>query len=90
MKLKKLKARPLEVVKIIGHAMRLKFNALNFMGHNKEALECAKERYSLWAAGNMRNHGMIYAAFALIESLIHNKECEQALLIGTHFNVAMT
>ena len=80
--LKKLNPRPLEVIKIIGSAMRLKYNALSFMGRKKEALESAKERYSLWAAGYMRNHGMLSAAFALIESLIHNKEYEQAALIA--------
>ena len=81
--LKKLKARPLEVIIIIDNAMGIKYTALNFMDRKKEALECAKERYSLWAAGYMRHHGMLFAAFPLIEGLIHNKEYEQAHLIAS-------
>ena len=81
--LKKLKARPLEVIEIIDDAMVMKINALNFMGQKKEALECAKERYSLWAAGHMRHHGMLFAAFPLIEGLIHDEEYEQAHLIAS-------
>ena len=80
--LKKLNLRPLEVIEIIDDAMSYKFNSLNFMDQRREALECAKERYSLWAAGNMRHHRMLFAAFPLIESLIHNKEYEQAELIA--------
>ena len=80
--LKKLNPRPLVVIKLICDAMNSKIKALNFMGQKKEALECAKERYSLWAAGNMRHHGMLNAAFPLIDALIHNKEFEQAELIA--------
>ena len=80
--LKKLKARPLEVIQTIDDAMTAKYDALNFLDQNKEALECAKERYSLWAAGNMRHHGMLRAAFPLIDSLLNNDECEQAELIA--------
>ena len=80
--LKKLHPRPLEVITIIDSAMRIKYNALIFMGRKKEALECAKERYSLWAAGNMRHRGMLGAAFPLIEGLLHNNEFEQAELIA--------
>ena len=80
--LMKLNPRPLEVILIIDNALLIKYNALNFMDQNKEALECAKERYSLWAAGNMRHHGMLNASFALIEGLMSNKEYEQAELIA--------
>ena len=80
--LMKLNPRPLEVIGTIDDAMTIKYDALKFMDRKKEALECAKERYSLWAAGNMRHHGMLYAAFALIEGLIHNGEFEQAELIA--------
>ena len=81
--LKKLKARPFEVIRIIDEAMTIKCNALKFIGQKKEVLECAKERYSLWAAGYMRHHGMLFAAFPLIESLLHNNEFEQAHLIAS-------
>ena len=81
--LKKLNPRPLEVIEIINDAMRMKYNALSFMGREEEALECAKERYSLWAAGYMRHHGMLNAAFPLIEGLISNEEYEQAHLIAS-------
>ena len=80
--LKKLKARPLEVIELMDDAMTTKNNALSFMGQKEEALECAKERYSLWAAGYMRHHGMLNAAFPLIGSLILNKEFDQAHLIA--------
>ena len=80
--LKKLKARPLEVILIIDNAMGIKYNALNFIDRKKEALECAKERYSLWAAGYMRHHGMLFAAFPLIDGLINNEDYEQAHLIA--------
>ena len=81
--LKKVKARNLEVIRIIDDAMVIKGNALKFMGQKKEVLECAQERYSLWAAGYMRHYGMLFAAFPLIESLILNKEYDQAHLIAS-------
>ena len=80
--LMKLTGRSLEVIEFIDNAMSFKYNALNFMGQNKEALECAKERYSLWAAGHMRHYRMLYAAFPLIDGLMHNEEYEQAELIA--------
>ena len=80
--LKKLNPRPLEVVITIDNAMRIKINALSFMDQKKEMLECAKERYSLWAAGYMRHPGMLNAAFPLIAGLIHNEDYEQAHLIA--------
>ena len=81
-KLNKLKARPLNVIKVIDNAMRMKYNSLCFIGKKKEALESAKKRYSMWAAGNMRNSGMLDASFPLIEGLLHNNEYEQASLIA--------
>ena len=81
-KLKKLHPHPLEVIVLIDEAMRIKHNALNLTNQKKESLECAQERYSLWAAGYMRNLGMLNSAFALIESLLHNAEYEQAALIA--------
>ena len=84
--LKKLKARPLETIKIIDKAFTWKFNTLNSTGQKKEARDCAEERYSLWAAGHMRNYGMFDAAFPLIEALIHNKEFDQAHLIASTAN----
>ena len=87
-KLKQLKDRSLPVIKILDDALAHKFKALNFMGRHKEALECATERYNLWATTNMRNPGMIMAAFGLIESLINNDKFAQAHLIaGTAFEM---
>ena len=80
--LKKLKARNLEVIILIDGAMTFKGNALKFMGRDKEVLECAQERYSLWVAGYMRHYGMLNAAFFLIEALLSNEEHEQAHLIA--------
>ena len=81
-KLDKLKDRTLDVIKIIDEAMTIKYNALNFTNQKKEALECAKKRYSMWAAGYMRNPGMYRAAFPLIEGLLFNNEYEQASKIA--------
>ena len=83
-KLKQLKDRRLETVQLIDDALRCKYNALNFMGRYKEAKECAEERYTLWAMNQMRNSGSIYAAFALIESCIHNKNYEDAEHYARH------
>ena len=82
-KLKQLKdQRSLATIQILDQAMTCKFDALNFMGRAKESLECATERYNMWATNFMRNPGMIEAAFALIPSLIHNKEFSHAHLIA--------
>ena len=75
-KLKQLNDRP---IKAIDDALSYKFNALNFMDQNREALECAKERYCLY----LREHThppAIHASFDLIESCIHNKEFVDAEL----------
>ena len=74
-KLKKLHPRPLEVVEIIDFAMTIKYDSLSFTNQKKEALECAKERYSLWAAGYMRNPGMLeeqYEEAVLIASTAYD------------------
>ena len=79
-KLKQLKDRRLETVEIIDLALRCKFNALQRICRHKEALECAKERYTLWAMNHMRNPRMFEAAFALIQSCLHNQAYEDAAL----------
>ena len=83
-KLKQLKDRRLETVQDINDALACKFNALNYMGRQKEAMECAKERYTLWAMNHMRNPGSIRAALALIESCLHNEEWEDAEHYARH------
>ena len=80
--LRKLQPRPLEVIMLLDDALRFKFNALNCTNLKQEALECAEERYSLWAAGHMRNPLMLEAAFPLIEGLTHTNDHEQAILIA--------
>ena len=67
-KLKKLKDRRLETVQAIDGALSCKFNALTFMDRHREALECIKECYSLWAMNHLRNPGSMTAALALIQS----------------------
>ena len=83
-KLNKLKDRRLETVKLINDALRCKYNALNLMGLYKQAMECAEERYTLWAMNQMRNPGSLNAAFALIQSCIHNNEYEDAERYARH------
>ena len=82
-KLKQLKDRSLGVIEILDVAMDTKFHALNIMGRAKEALEIATERYNMWATNFMRNPGMIWAAFPLIDSLLRNNEFVQAHLIAS-------
>ena len=89
-KLKQLKDRSLAFIQILDEALETKYGALSVMGRDKEALECATERYNMWATTNMRHPGMIEAAFPLIESLLHNHEFAQAHLIaGTVHEMAM-
>ena len=83
-KLKQLKDRRLETVKLIDQALTCKFNALNFMDRDGEALECIKECYTLWAMNHMRNPGSMSAALHLIQSCIHNKEFEDAEHYARH------
>ena len=75
-KLKQLNDRPIEA---IDDALGCKFNALNFMGRDREALECAKELYCLYLT-NHTHPPAILASFGLIESCIHNEEYEDAEL----------
>ena len=49
------------------------------MGQNREALECAKERYILWLTDHTHPRA-IKASFQLIESSISNKEFVEAAL----------
>ena len=83
-KLKQLKDRRLETVQLIDKALTCKFNALNFMDRNNEALECIKECYTLWAMNHMRNPGSMRAALGLIQSCMHNKEYEDAEHYARH------
>ena len=75
-KLKQLKDRPIEA---IDEALTCKFNALNFMGRNRDALECATERYCLYLTTHTHPPAIV-ASFNLIESCIHNEEYEDAEL----------
>ena len=75
-----LKDRRLETVEIIDAAIRCKFNALMVLDRQSEALDCAKENYTLWAMNHMRNPRMFKAAFALIQSCIHNNQFDDASL----------
>ena len=79
-KLKQLKDRRLETVEDIDKAFVCKFNALQIMDRQREALECVKENYTMWAMNHMRNPKTIESAFRLIQSCIHNKEYEDATL----------
>ena len=78
-KLKLLKDRPFE---ILDKAFSCKTTALNFTGRHREAMESAKERYSMWAMTNIRNPNSIWAAFDLIECCIHLQEYVDAELFA--------
>ena len=83
-KLKQLKDRRLETVNAIDAALGCKFNSLQFMDRHREALECMKECYTMWAMNHMRNPGSIKAALGLIQSCIHNGEFEDAEHYARH------
>ena len=83
-KLKQLKDRRLETVQAIGEALGCKFDSLQYLDRHREAMECIKECYTLWAMNHMRNPGSMRAALALIESCIHNKEYEDAEHYARH------
>ena len=83
-KLKQLKDRRLETVQAIDRALACKFDALQFMARYREAMECAEERYTLWAMNQMRNPGSITAGLQLIESCLHNEEFEDAERYARH------
>ena len=83
-KLKQLKDRRLETVSAINNALTCKFNALQRLDRQKEALECIKECYTLWAMNHMRNSGSMQAALHLIQSCMHNNEYEDAERYARH------
>ena len=83
-KLRQLKDRLLETVLLIDSALACKYNALNFMARHREAMECAEERYTVWAMNQMRNRGSINAALPLIQSCLHNEEYEDAERYARH------
>ena len=83
-KLKQLKDRRLETVKLIDSALSCTLDAYGLMGRFKEGKECAEERYSLWAMNQMRNPGSINAALHLIQSCIHNNDYEDAEHYARH------
>ena len=83
-KLKQLKDRRLETVQLIDAALRGKFDALQRLYRHREAMECIKECYTLWAMNHMRNPGSIKAAWDLIQSCIHNEEFEDAEHYARH------
>ena len=76
LKLKQLNDRPIED---IDEALRYKFNSLNIIGRDREALECSQERYCLYLTSHTHPPA-IRASFNLIESCIHNKEYQDAEL----------
>ena len=83
-KLKQLKDRRLETVKIINDAILLKFDSFQRLGRHREALECIQECYTMWAMNHVRNPGSMTAALALIQSCIQNKEYEDAERYARH------
>ena len=76
-KLKLLKDRPLEA---IDRALSFKTSSLQFLGRHREAMENAKERYTMWAMTNIRNPLTMLAAFDLIECCLHMNEFVDAEL----------
>ena len=82
-KLKQLKDRRLETVDAISNELECKFDA-KFLGRHREALECIKECYTMWAMNHLRNPNSMKAAFGLIESCLHNGEYEDAEHYARH------
>ena len=73
-----MKKRPLEA---ISEALAWKCAALQSMGRYVESLQCAKDRYNMWAMARGPAHPFtIDAAFYLIDCLLHNNEYEDAHL----------
>ena len=83
-KLKQLKDRRLETVQANSDALTCKFDALGMMARYKDAMECIKECYTLWAMNHLRNSGSIKAALQLIQSCLHNGEYEDAEHYARH------
>ena len=79
-KLNAMKKRPLQD---ISDALSWKCHSLKFLDRHAEALQCAKDKYNMWAMARGPAHPLtIHAAFYLIECLIHNKEYEDAALFA--------
>ena len=78
-KLMQLKDRP---IKEISEAMACKCTAISFLGRFREQLECAKEWYCLWNT-KPTDVGAINAAFALINSCMHNQEYDDTILYAS-------
>ena len=75
-----MKKRPLEA---ISDALACKCAALQYMDRQAESLQCAKDKYNLWAMARGPAHpSTIDAAFILIDALLHNKEYEDAHLFA--------
>ena len=83
-KLKQLKDRRLDTVQLISKVMSYKFDALQSMGRYGEAMECAEERYTLWAMNHLRNPGSMTAALRLIECCLHNQKFVDAERYARH------
>ena len=81
-KLRPLNDRSLAIIEILDDALSYQFNALHFLDRKMEALECATERYNLWANSYIRNPRTIHASFPLIDSLMENGDFERAHLIA--------
>ena len=83
-KLKQLKDRRLETVMAINNALIHKYNALQRLDRQKEAMKCIKECYTLWAMNHLRHPGSMNAALLLIQSCLHNNEYEDAERYARH------
>ena len=83
-KLKQLKDRRLDTVQLIDKALSLKYDSTQHLGRHNEAMECAKECYTLWAMNHLRNPGSIKAALALIQCCLFNDEHEDAEHYARH------
>ena len=79
-KLNAMKKCPLEA---ISEALGCKCAALQAMGRYVESLQCAKDKYNLWAMARGPAHpSTIESAFFLIDCLLHNNEYEDAHLFA--------
>ena len=84
-KLKLLKDRPLEAIDL---ALSLKTASLEFLGRYREAMENAKERYTMWAMTNIRNPRSIRAAFDLIDCcLLLDEKVDAELFARTAYEI---
>ena len=74
-KLKLLKDRPFDV---LDDAFACKTSSFRFMGRYGEAMESAKERYSMWAMTDIRNPRSVWATFDLVECCLQLNEFIEA------------